>query len=168
MKTTSNPRNAGRPQNGNYKISIDAQLQSTAPKYRGPFCLYGLVSSEEPETIQYVGFTSMLLNQRYNEHMSTAARKVHTKRAQWINSVLHRGYHVILVLLEDGISTRKEACTREQCMILHYRDAGHELTNMTKGGLGILGLRHTSETRTRQSEANSGDRHYKRRRRCVV
>lgn len=44
---------------------------------------------------------------------------------------------------------------RERHWIAHYKASGNRLTNATDGGMGILGYRHTDETRRKIGEAKN-------------
>lgn len=65
------------------------------------------------------------------------------------------GYEVELI--EEGLS-EEIAFQREIYWIAQFKAWNFKLTNMTDGGEGICGLKHSEETRKKQSFSNSGDK----------
>lgn len=158
MITNPNPRNPGRPQKGLYRRDLNTAPAATAFLYEGVYTIYGLSSNHEPENIKYVGYTSMLLNRRYTNHVSSA-KKNHTPKEQWIKGVLDNDHQIIMTILEDGILTRSEAFAKEKQRIKELREAEiveAGLTNVVEGGAGTSGLVHTEETKQKQRKANLG------------
>jgi hypothetical protein len=158
MTKTKNPRNAGRKQKGLYKKGINGPISTTAIPYGGIYTIYGLAASNEPEIVKYVGYTSMMMNERYNNHKSEAKRN-RTPKEKWIKCVLEEGHKLIMIVLEDSILARTEAFAKEKQYIKELRntmDAEPGLTNVTEGGPGICGMTHSEETKKKQREANLG------------
>jgi hypothetical protein len=54
--------------------------------------------------------------------------------------------------------TNEDACAHERFLIACFREMGARLCNVTDGGEGALGRRHTEEAKARISAANSGRR----------
>lgn len=153
----------GRPQKGLYRRELNTAPTVTAFLYEGVYTIYGLSSSQEPEIIKYVGYTSIPLNKRYNNHRSSA-KKNRTPKEQWIKGVLDNGHQIIMTVLEDGILTRSEAFAKEKQRIKELREAEiveAGLTNVVEGGAGTSGLVHTEETKQKQREANLGKQYKK-------
>ena len=149
MKTKSK---VGRPQKGLYKLGLQSPILNRAFQYRGKYMVYGLASLDAPQTVQYIGYTSMKPNVRYSNHIADASC-IRTAKALWIQELLDEGKRPIMILIEDGIRYRDHACEREKHFIQIFKDQGMALKNLTLGGDGICGYNHTEETRMRQSEA---------------
>lgn len=154
--TKRNPKNAGRKQKGYYRVGLNTVTVRCSFPYQGNFMIYGLASSKTPDIIEYIGFTAMALNRRYNDHVSTA-KKYKNVKAKWVNQLLGDGHNLILVVLEEGISTLEEACEREQYYIQKYNLIS-PLKNTTKGGIGTPGWKPSTETRRKQSFAHKARR----------
>lgn len=77
-----------------------------------------------------------------------------THKAKWIVSLKKRGLQPRLAILEEvRPGAWKE---REQFWIAYLREQGCDLTNLTKGGDGTIGFRHSEKTKARLSEAKRG------------
>lgn len=157
MKTKTNLRGVGRPQNGLYKQGLNSPLLSKSFPYAGNYTVYGLASSDEPDTIHYVGVTGRDLNHRYNDHIAKA-KHGRSRKEQWINELLNDGHQLVLITLEDGIATLEDAYERETYYIAELGKT-HPLKNTSKGGKGPLGMIHSPETRRRQSAAHRGKKY---------
>lgn len=151
MITETNPKGAGRKQKGYYKQGLNAPLLRKSFPYDGNFIIYGLASSATPNTIEYVGFTARALNSRYNDHIATA-KFDGTKKEQWVKQLQYEGHNLVLVVLKEGIETLEEACYWEKYYI-RILSSSFPLKNITKGGIGTLGMIHKPETKAKQSIA---------------
>lgn len=98
-------------------------------------------------SIRYVGITKLLLSERLRHHIKRS-RKGRTYRDNWIRSL---GYNPVIKLLEGTNDT-----ARETYWIKYYKDQGCRLTNLTEGGEGITGYRHTPEGRSKMSAKQKG------------
>ena len=161
MKTTTNPRNAGRKQKGYYQNGYRSDVVKGSFSYNGLYAVYGLASLANPEKIQYIGITSSKLNARYNNHISQS-KNAKTNKEKWIRSLLENNDHLLMIILKDAIPSLDEACEWETHFIKTHRSLDTNLTNQTNGGIGLLGYIHTDETRRKQSVATSGENHYKK------
>ena len=63
----------GRPQKGLYKMEPNGMLLTTAFSFKEKYMVYGLASSDTPNCIEYIGYTSLKPNLRYNNHIGKAA-----------------------------------------------------------------------------------------------
>lgn len=95
--------------------------------------IYGLVSSEFPEVIRYIGLTCTSLNRRLWSHFRDAKKYIN-HRTNWINRVLSRGYKINIILIENNILTIQEAKNKEVEYIKIFKSFGSNLVNGTKGG----------------------------------
>ena len=71
----------------------------------------------------------------------------------WINTAVKHGIRV--EIFKDGMS-EKCALTFEKIAIFHYKLLGNPLTNLTYGGGGTAGWRHTEETKSVISKKGKG------------
>lgn len=103
---------------------------------------------------RYIGITSQKLKKRWNygygyEHNYHFWRAI--QKYGWENFK-----HITVV--QDV--TFEYACTIEKYLIKYYNTKNPEYGyNMTDGGEGLLGYRHTQETKQKISEKNKGKRH---------
>lgn len=85
--------------------------------------------------------------------------KYYTKRKSLklnkIRKLLSLGLQPIVVKVEEGVSDA-QAIEFECLLIAEIRDLGIPLTNMTDGGDGVKGYRHTEEHKRRMSELHTG------------
>lgn len=97
--------------------------------------------------VRYVGITKLTLQQRLRDHLK-CSRRHHTYRDKWIQSLGHPPIISLLEVTDDS--------HREVFWIAHFRAIGARLTNLTDGGDGISGYRHTIESREKMSVAGRG------------
>lgn len=119
--------------------------------------VYALVSSEDITKVRYVGIS------RFNDpsvrlatHLENAANPnfdgYDRPLYRWIRKHQSNGKIVNCITLAYDISW-DEACTLEIQKIKEFKDAGHDLLNITSGGEGSLGLSHTESTKEKMSES---------------
>lgn len=116
--------------------------------------IYALLDPRDG-AVRYVGKTGQRLSRRLAMHIRHAA-KAQWPVSVWIRSLVEAGttpeIHRLEIAGEDW-----GAC--EQRWIDHFRAAGAELTNVTRGGTGCTGLAHTPEARAKIRAAATGRRH---------
>lgn len=95
--------------------------------------IYGLVSSETPTFIRYVGKTKQNIKKRLHDHIRESY-KLKTKKDTWIQSIINAGLNVSYVIIEECDITNW--LEREKYWISELTD----LTNVSKGGDGGRGL----------------------------
>lgn len=93
-------------------------------------------------SIRYVGFTSKSLKARLTSHLKD---RNPSHRKNWITSLKAKQQRPIIELVAD--ISLDEWGLEERKWIKHFKDIGCELVNHTEGGEGILGFRHSAETR---------------------
>ena len=120
-------------------------------------CVYTLASSLEPKAIRYVGISKFdTADKRLKEHIRGARKKKNTgHKDNWIRSVIVNGGEIITTVIENNLLWG-EACEGEKFYIREYRSLGYNLTNLTDGGDGNLGLIPSEETRGRMRNAHLG------------
>jgi hypothetical protein len=72
------------------------------------------------------------------------------RNTHWVNTVKKHGYTVELCA---EWPTEAEALAHEYFLIQCFRDLGHKLVNVTAGGDGVSGAKHTDESRKRISDS---------------
>lgn len=126
-------------------------------------CVYALYDPRSPEVIRYVGKTKHCAQARLRSHLKDTE---HTHKARWLRKLACQGIEPALKVLEHAAPENLSAV--ECVWIEKLREAGHPLTNSTKGGESgpgappgnqyAKGHKHSEETRARLSEAGKGRR----------
>lgn len=109
--------------------------------------IYGLVDPRTNE-LRYVGKSNNVEN-RYISHLYEGAGGTH--KHNWVLNVQRSGHEPELIILE--IVDRRFWKTAEMWWIEYFRFLGARLTNTTKGGDGLTGMRHSKESRKKMSDA---------------
>ena len=111
--------------------------------------VYGLVSSDEPNRIRYVGQTKRSLGRRLILHRYQAKNVMkNTPVGRWIQSEKERGNEIqIVCIVEDAIWNKTEIE-----VIARFKD----LLNRTKGGQGHYGSPQTALHKSRIRSALIG------------
>jgi hypothetical protein len=107
---------------------------------------------KDPRTnaVRYVGWTAIDPALRLHRHIKDSRRKTAYRSSAWIVSLTRAGFDPQIEVIEQGVgSAWKEA---ERRWIAFYRANGNRLTNLTDGGEGSPGYKHT---RTKEEWAAS-------------
>ena len=119
-------------------------------------CVYALTSSVDPTHYRYIGITKYETpDKRLAQHIKDAKGGKKSYKCNLIRNILDGGNFVVPIILQTGISW-DQACQAEIFYIADYRNRGHILTNITAGGDGGFGLRHTLGARAKMSSAKQG------------
>jgi hypothetical protein len=114
--------------------------------------IYGLYDPETRE-LRYIGKANNLAKRLWC-HIRDAKGGQRTHKAAWIRKLLRNDLKPIISEIwqttEEGWQEDERAC------IAQAIEEGTRLTNLTKGGDGILGYSHSEETRRKISEYNKG------------
>lgn len=112
--------------------------------------IYGL-SDPRSNEIRYVGVTSGSPKERYRKHVSIKCleREGHTRKARWILGLISKGLRPLLVQLETVKSDWQLAESEWISKIPN-------LTNLTAGGDGTIGYKHSSAAIKKMSLAKTG------------
>ncbi len=102
------------------------------------FTVYALVDPRDDE-IRYVGVTSQAVHKRYYGHIHESKRDTLTHKRAWIRSLLNEGMLPTLAVIHDDVADHETLVQLETQYIIDYIEQGYSLTNITKGGDGILG-----------------------------
>lgn len=118
--------------------------------------IYALI---DPRTsrIRYIGKTANLAD-RMRRHLLDGRKRVNRHCSCWISGLLKSGLEPRAVVLElcEG-----DGCEEERFHIRFARNDGIRLVNMTEGGEGILGYRHSAATRLKLREQRVGKKQTK-------
>jgi len=96
------------------------------------YYLYGLYSSERPEIIRYIGYTSSP-KQRLSDHIKDINRtRVKTFKKNWISKVLKNGHEVKMIVLFET----QDIFEAKALEIKEIRERSN-LVNGTSGGDGV-------------------------------
>lgn len=119
------------------------------------FLIYGLADPRDGQ-LRYVGKTEGKLQTRLNHHVWRARHlRSNTYKANWIRTILAQGLEPKIVQLwkTEEIEVLSQA---EIFWISYFLQMGCHLTNLTVGGEGASGYRHTAEAKERMSRLKSG------------
>jgi len=110
-----------------------------------------IYSLSDPITdeVRYIGKT-IRPKQRYKEHIRNSKDKK-TYSNCWINSLIKDGLKPILSILEE--CDESNWIEREK----YYISINSNLTNLTEGGDGTNGFKHSEYTKLKMSELRKGD-----------
>lgn len=98
--------------------------------------------------VRYIGKTQFTLERRLQFHLSCAKIQARTYVHKWINSLEHSP--IIELLYETN---QENWAFWETFFIEEYREMGYKLCNLTTGGEGQPGYKHTEETKKKMSIA---------------
>ncbi len=109
---------------------------------------------DKNNVVRYVGKTIKSLEHRLRLHLCDAKRE-NNHRANWIRKCLSEGYAPTIQLIEE---VGGDGCEKEMYWIKFFREEGLNLVNVTDGGDGIIGYRHSHESRAKMSLAQMGNK----------
>lgn len=105
--------------------------------------------------VRYIGKTTMLLERRLHGHMTHL--RGNTPKVNWIKK-LKQSYQMpeiqVVQSFKDISDDELNQC--EIYWIKFYRESGCDLTNSTKGGEGLHGVKLSEEARLRMSKSHKG------------
>jgi group I intron endonuclease len=103
--------------------------------------IYKLIDPNTNE-IRYIGRTVQKLENRLKKHLNANDKSY---RVNWIKSLLNKDLFPIIELICETESF-ETCCELEQFYIEKYKKEGLKLVNMTDGGDGSIGFKHSEET----------------------
>lgn len=111
---------------------------------------------EDPITndIRYVGKTSRSIKIRYQEHLYDC-KKGKAYSSRWINKLSKKGLEPIVREIDSCNNNGSEL---EKFYISKYKSIGCKLTNLTEGGEGLIGYKHSEECKKAQSSRMIGNK----------
>lgn len=121
------------------------------------FYLYGLFyENDQNESICfYIGKGT---GYRIDEHFTSARKGNNTYKDNKIEKLKNKGKTPFGVKLVENL-TNKEALQLEQ-KVLRKDKVFSEVTNLTRGGEGLAGYKHSEETKLQMSKSRSGEDHH--------
>jgi hypothetical protein len=117
---------------------------------QGSYLIYGLIDPRDGQ-LRYVGKTARGLARPYEHGRVSILRKDGTYKGNWIRQLHAEGLTYEVEVLEEHESP-ETLVDAEQFYIAYFRGLGCRLTNLTDGGEGVRGHRHSSATRARLSD----------------
>lgn len=111
--------------------------------------VYAIFKQSEPKRVRYVGLTSKGAHSRFRGHWKSVARGKKTKLYNWMRKY---GPGQVDIRVIQEYPTRDEVTQGERDWIAYYRSRGQADLNLTDGGEGILGFRHSDEYREKRRQ----------------
>lgn len=108
--------------------------------------IYALVDPHT-DAVRYVGKTENVAG-RFQAH---CGERGSSHKHRWIAQLRREGLKPVLNLLEE---CGDDWPTRERFWIQHYRGLGRSLTNITDGGEGVSGMKHSPESCAKMSASH--------------
>lgn len=114
--------------------------------------IYALLDPLSKE-IKYIGKSSrgMLEPKTYSKPSASKGKR---KVSKWIKKLQKLNLKPEILIIEENIIDEKTLNEREIFNISYYRSLGCDLKNLTDGGEGSVGHKHTDEARKKISEAS--------------
>lgn len=116
-----------------------------------PTYIYALVDPRN-DTIRYVGKT-VQIRVRYKQHCQPMSNSRNSYKRNWLKSLLPL---IPRIEILETVPIGGNWVEREIFWISYCKFLGYKLTNLTKGGDGLLGYVFTDEHRAKMSIANTG------------
>jgi len=110
--------------------------------------------SDKEGNIRYVGKTKQYLKQRLYSHIKECLTNRKSHKISWIKSLLNNGQRPKIEIIDQVDDSDWEFW--EKYWINQLRSWGIKLTNLTEGGQGGNGYRHTEESKKKMSESKKG------------
>ncbi len=106
--------------------------------------IYILIDPRDDE-VRYVGWT-FNINKRYKSHISNRKQLKHTYKIMWIEQLVSLNMLPKYEIIESGYGVEL-AAVAEKKWIAYYKNIGTNLTNLTEGGDGASGWKHTEQSK---------------------
>lgn len=113
--------------------------------------IYGLVDPRTNE-VRYIGWATNP-KKRFREHILSRDK---SRKVNWIKQLYNFQMKPELIIIESNVG--HNYAEREIYWIAYYRSIGCDLTNMTNGGDGTLGLVHSDETKEKIRQKTIGNK----------
>ena len=113
--------------------------------------IYILIDPRDNQ-VRYVGKTKSI-NRRYYQHNSEAS-KIRNHKNNWLLSLKNNNLKPEMVTIDE--CEDDSWVLLEQWYIELFKSWGYKLTNLTKGGEGAYGYKHTEESKQKMSHGNKG------------
>lgn len=94
--------------------------------------------------VRYVGKT-MQGEQRFRDHLKKSSLKHNSHKNQWLKTILVQNLKPIFSVVE-AFTDPNDLYEAEKRWVKHYKDLGCNLTNLTEGGDGTHGYKHSEDS----------------------
>jgi group I intron endonuclease len=123
--------------------------------------IYFLIDPENND-IKYVGKTINNVKKRFDQHINRCLKKEHNHKCSWVRLLNSKNLKPILkieeVIRSENIKELNNILyKKEQDWIVKLKSK-YKLTNLTDGGIGLVGHKFTEEHKRKISKALSGDK----------
>lgn len=115
------------------------------------FVIYGLIDPRDGQ-LRYIGKSGRGTAWRLVRHLADTGRNY---RTNWINSLKKLGLRPTVTIVQE-FEDSDILGQAEIHWISYFRAMGAKLTNLTSGGEGSFGLKHSQEAKLKMSQARSG------------
>jgi hypothetical protein len=115
--------------------------------------IYGL-SDPMTNELRYVGKTARKLSKRLSEHIYSPKRN---NCKSWIKSLNKKGHRPEIFEIER-YDSQQDGSNAEVFLISYFKSIGCRLTNLTKGGEGVVGYKCTKEQTERRRKKAIGNK----------
>lgn len=116
--------------------------------------IYALIDPRDRQ-VRYVGFTTTTIQKRLARHLTDTIRKPYYV-SKWLSQLLARGLIPDTLQLEEG--SGPDWADAEIKWIAHFKSSGANLTNLTRGGDGIVGTTRSPEYREKLRQRMLGNK----------
>ena len=106
------------------------------------------LSDPVSKEVRYIGLTTKPLKERFSQHYS---RKCNNHKCNWIKGLRSKGLRPVMQELDIANST-EELNSLEIYWIEQFKQWGFNLVNLTQGGEGSFGYKHTKESLNKMKE----------------
>lgn len=108
------------------------------------------------DEIRYIGKTDQYLKQRLYSHIQECKSNKKSHKISWIKSLLFQDLRPFIKVIDE---VPQEEWKYWECYYIElYRSKGCNLTNLTDGGQGGSGYKHTQESRNRMRKSKLGQK----------
>jgi hypothetical protein len=118
--------------------------------------IYGLIDPRSSR-VRYVGQSSKGMTRPEQHAKPCSLARDRTYKANWLRGLLAAGYEPVIQVLEV-VESVEDLNAREIHWIAYGRAIGWHLTNLTDGGEGARGLKHTDEFKAAASARMRGNK----------
>jgi len=110
--------------------------------------------SDNNGDIRYVGKTKQFLEQRLYAHIIECKTERKSHKISWIKSLLNKDERPIINIIDEVLEEEWEFW--EEYWISQFKSWGFNLTNLTKGGQGGSGYKHTDDSKKKMRKSKLG------------
>jgi hypothetical protein len=110
--------------------------------------------SDNNGEIRYVGKTKQFLKQRLYAHIIECKSERKSHKISWIKSLLNKGERPLINVIDEVPEEEWEFW--EQYWISQFTSWGFNLTNLTSGGQGANGYKHTDDSKKKMRKSKLG------------